>query len=198
MLLWTVAIAQRGGSGGGNSGKGGSREPVVGEWTDTTWSDNPFMAKLDVNIGGFSYICGGSIIATDERNGKGVILTAAHCLEGARDVNVWIGCTKTNCRDDLAKGYGTDHWLVHPEYDEDMATNDIRWCNNDVALIFLKKAITVQVFNALPILRANSCHTFCSLIVGSNEYLAASRHQTTEQRRHHHRLRILRIVRGLP
>ena len=73
-----------------------------------------------------------------------MILTAAHCLEGARDVNVWVGCTKTNCRDDLAKGYGTDHWLVHPEYDEDMATNDFRWCNNDVALIFLKQAITVE------------------------------------------------------
>ncbi len=61
-LLWAVAVAQwggsGGGSGGGNSGKGGSREPVVGEWTDTTWSDNPFMTKLDVNIGGSSYICG--------------------------------------------------------------------------------------------------------------------------------------------
>lgn len=168
ILLCTAFVIQQSSSRGG--GRGGSRTAVVGEWTDTTWSDNPFMVKLDVNIGGYSYICGGSIIATDEWNGKGisnyipmsdsltdsrasnfnfyrklgVILTAAHCLEGARDVNIWVGCTQTNCRDDLAKGYGNDHWVVHPDYDESLATDDVRWCNNDVALIFLKRPINVE------------------------------------------------------
>lgn len=137
-VLLTVTVAKRG------SDKGGSRPPTVGEWTDTSWSDHPFIVKLDVNIDGYSYICGGSIISTDEWNGKGVILTAAHCVEGARAVNVWVGCTSTNCRDDMATGYGVDHWVTHPDYDSSLSTDDVRWCNNDLALLFLGRAIGVS------------------------------------------------------
>ena len=137
---WAVAFAGRNGGGGG-----GGRTTNVGEWTDTTWSDNPFMARLDVSKDDYSYICGGSIIATDEWHGKGVILTAAHCVYGAENVNIWIGCTSTMCQDSIASGFNDDHFVVHPDYNEDIATTDVRWCNNDVALIFLRRAITVKV-----------------------------------------------------
>ena len=137
---WALASARQ---------RGGGRISEVGEWTDTTWPDNPFMARLDVSKGDGSYICGGSIIATDEWKGKGVILTAAHCVEGADNVNIWIGCTSTMCQDSIASGFNDDHYVVHPDYDADIATTDVRWCNNDVALIFLGRAITVEVLHQM-------------------------------------------------
>lgn len=118
--------------------------PKLGEWTDTSWSDNPFMARLDISKDGYSYICGGSIVATDGWFGKGVILTAAHCVDDAENVNVWIGCSHTNCRDDLAKGYNDDAYIPHFAYDSSLATRDIHWCDNDLALVFLRQPITVE------------------------------------------------------
>jgi len=123
---------------------GSSNKPTLGEWTDTTWLDNPFMVRLDISKDGGSYICGGSIVATDEWEGKGVILTAAHCVEGADNVNAWVGCTQTNCRDALATGYNDDYYVVHPEYNSYLATRDVHWCDNDIALIFLKQPIEVS------------------------------------------------------
>ena len=135
ILSWALASAGRNAGGRTN----------VGEWTDTTWTDNPFMARLDVHKDDYSFICGGSIIATNEWNGKGVILTAAHCVYGADNVNIWVGCTDTMCSDRIATGFNDDHYMVHPDYTEDLSTTDVRWCNNDVALVFLRKAITVEV-----------------------------------------------------
>jgi len=107
------------------------------------------MVRLEISKNGGSYICGGSIIATEEHNGTGVILTAAHCVVGAENVNVWIGCTQTNCRDSLAEKYDDEFYVVHPEYDENMASSNTNWCNNDVAVVFLDRAISVEGATAI-------------------------------------------------
>merc|ERR1719474_2371184 len=71
------------------------------EWTDTTWSDYPFNARVLTEKGSSSYICGGSIIATNECNGKGAILTAAHCAYSADTILVGIGCNDFYCNDPI-------------------------------------------------------------------------------------------------
>jgi len=116
----------------------------VGEWTDTEWTANPFMVRLEIMKNGVSYICGGSIIATEQHNGTGVILTAAHCVVGAENVNVWIGCTMTNCGDSLAEKYDAEFIVVHSDYDQTTASSESSWCDNDVAVVFLDRAITVE------------------------------------------------------
>jgi len=113
------------------------------DWTDTTWPESPFMALLHILSDGSLYQCGGSIVATDEWEGKGVILTAAHCVYGADAVMVQVGCTQTDCSDQLATAYNDDFMVVHPDYNPDLASNDIHWQDNDIALIFLRESIDV-------------------------------------------------------
>jgi len=113
------------------------------DWTDTTWPESPFMALLHILSDGSLYQCGGSIVATDEWEGKGVILTAAHCVYDADAVMVQVGCTQTDCSDQLATAYNDDFMVVHPDYNPDLASNDIHWQDNDIALIFLRESIDV-------------------------------------------------------
>mmetsp|Transcript_30617 Transcript_30617/g.49793 ORF Transcript_30617/g.49793 Transcript_30617/m.49793 type:complete len:486 (+) Transcript_30617:45-1502(+) len=106
------------------------------EWTDTTWEEHPFMVK----VGG----CGGSIISTSGYGGKGVVLTAAHCLTGKSTVEVMVGRTQT-----MSGGstYKAAWWKVHEAYSTSTKVNDI-------GLVYLKDAIdhrgasAVQVYPA--------------------------------------------------
>jgi len=104
------------------------------------------MARMFIYDGPSSYLCGGSIIATDQCNGRGVILTAAHCVVGdhrADNVDVGIGCTMTDCSDSIAGKYTDDFYVVHDDYDPSLSTSDFNWINNDLALVFLEEEITV-------------------------------------------------------
>eukprot|EP01084_Bolivina_argentea_P151230 263986_1 len=86
--------------------------------------------------------CGGSILTVDGHNSNGAILTAAHCVEGAVSLEIYIGCTNSNCwykvgYDGASKYYvdaNIDTVRIHPARDADEH-------NNDVAIIFLNETI---------------------------------------------------------
>eukprot|EP01084_Bolivina_argentea_P187568 323053_1 len=91
-----------------------------GEWRDSTWDEYPFMVRFV----GYSD-CSGSILSLNGHNGKGVVLTAAHC---AGPTTVAIGDTTYNV------GSRTIHENFVGEFEYPYA--------NDIALIYLTQAIT--------------------------------------------------------
>ena len=117
--------------------------PKLGEWTETKWSDNPFLVRVDVTKNDEFYSCGGSIIATHEHDGKGVVLTSAHCISEAHEIEMWIGCTTGMCVDAVAEVFVAEHYVVHPEYQENNCSI-ADWCHDDIAIVFLDRAIEVE------------------------------------------------------
>jgi len=124
--------------------------PKLGEWTETQWSDNPFLVRVDVSKSGEFYSCGGSIIATHEHDGKGVVLTSAHCVSEAQDMEMWIGCTTGMCVDAVAEVFVAEHYVVHPDYQENNCSI-ADWCRDDIAVMFLDRAIDVEGAASVPL-----------------------------------------------
>eukprot|EP01084_Bolivina_argentea_P142043 249560_1 len=112
------------------------------DWTDTTWEENPFMVQVRRHTESTHELsaigCGGSIVYKGNDNDDAVILTAAHCVAGALNVDVLVGCTKTNCSDDHLS-YTTKNYIVHPQYD-----SSIHYSNNDIALVYVANASNIS------------------------------------------------------
>lgn len=149
------------------------------EWEDTTWSEYPFMVFLHVTKsnenGDKSYGgCGGSIIAIDQADGKGVILTAAHCVTPSADqleqgyvlerVIVFVGLDGYTSEIIALREYSAyvatpDSVLIHEGYD--VAFEMTGWKDDDIALIFLSEAIDhsgaekIELLSDLSVIRNN-------------------------------------------
>eukprot|EP01084_Bolivina_argentea_P299048 515460_1 len=115
-----------------------------GEWIDTNWTSFPYMTRLQIEHSSGTSICGGSIISKSDSNGKGVILTAAHCVYGASNIEAFIGCTYTDCTDYPSPShYPFDHLIIHPDFDPSLTfSSSPIWRDNDIALIYLQTTIT--------------------------------------------------------
>eukprot|EP01084_Bolivina_argentea_P206247 352178_1 len=103
-------------------------------WTDAEWAQFPFMVSL--------YSCGASILTLNGHNGKGALLTAAHCFGGGRP-SVWIGCKSLYCDQ-----YDIESVTFHQDY-----VNNADEFKNDIAIIFLKEPITYE--GAIPVVVAS-------------------------------------------
>lgn len=105
------------------------------DWDDVSFDQYPFMANLRHP----TKQCGGSIISKQ----PGIILTAAHMLDDINplDIEVWIGCTRTDCTDSPSSGlrlkYKVSRYEVHEGYRQDGGMH------NDVALLFTEIPIAM-------------------------------------------------------
>jgi secreted trypsin-like serine protease len=89
----------------------------------------PFMAVLDIgDAAGGSYLCGGTLIDPDS------VLTAAHCLEGATDVNLAVGRTVLSQQNQGQVRSATD-WFIPSGYD---GSRDDRY---DAAVLTLDRPV---------------------------------------------------------
>eukprot|EP00485_Elphidium_margaritaceum_P009556 CAMPEP_0202700904 /NCGR_PEP_ID=MMETSP1385-20130828/14037_1 /ASSEMBLY_ACC=CAM_ASM_000861 /TAXON_ID=933848 /ORGANISM="Elphidium margaritaceum" /LENGTH=505 /DNA_ID=CAMNT_0049358195 /DNA_START=73 /DNA_END=1590 /DNA_ORIENTATION=- len=117
--------------GGSSSGSSGTNDNHGGsEWFNAAWEDHPYMVRLRMSKNGYT-VCGGSIISLNGYGGKGVVLTAAHCVNGISSVDVYVGQSTVGSG---GTTYSGASYLVHPSYSLDPI-------QNDVALIFLNSAI---------------------------------------------------------
>eukprot|EP01084_Bolivina_argentea_P266541 452108_1 len=107
----------------------------IWEWTDATWGEYPFMISLR-RYG--NHWCGGGILSLNDNDGKGVVITAAHCLQNGNynTFTVAIGCTLSACPANEATTYNIESWTIHENFE-----NAYPW-PNDIALIYLTQAIT--------------------------------------------------------
>nr|XP_022909844.1 transmembrane protease serine 9-like [Onthophagus taurus] len=87
-----------------------------------------YQAALRVTVGTENYFCGASLISTR------YLLTAAHCVDGASEIQVTLGAHKINEAEDTQVKITTDAYTMHSGWD---ATQII----NDIAVIDLKQEI---------------------------------------------------------
>eukprot|EP01084_Bolivina_argentea_P297219 512029_1 len=106
------------------------------EWTDTEWSAFPYMVLVkDCSPSWACGQCGGSILSLDGIDGKGAILTAAHCARGS-NIFIHIGTTDTHCC--FKPGVKTYN-VINKKIGHQMFTGG---GNNDIAILYLDSAIT--------------------------------------------------------
>lgn len=115
-------------------------------WIDAKWEDLPFMVQLRNNGDG---ICGGSILTLNGHNGKGAILTAAHCVDRLSNsaVTIYIGCTTSSCSTDSKTIHNVESIAIHANYAGPV--QGANYGENDIAIVYLTKPITQS--GAIPV-----------------------------------------------
>lgn len=90
----------------------------------------PYIVALILGLPDYGQsFCGGSIISSN------FILTAAHCLEEAIQINVLAGIHNVFLdTPDYNQAVFPDNFIMHPQYDTDTLQNDI-------GLIFLSRQL---------------------------------------------------------
>ena len=113
---------------------------IIGGNTATD-GEFPFLVRLYINIGGSSYLCGGSLLSDTW------VITAAHCLDGAAasGVSIRAGSNQKSSGGELVYA---DQLFLHPDYDP--ATFD-----HDIALIELSSAVTAPKTGTIDRLTTN-------------------------------------------
>ena len=103
--------------------------PIVNGTTTTDFRSVVFMSAA--TGGGWGGVCSGTLIAPKW------VLTAAHCIEGAADIDVYIGYNMTGSSSGVERRVWVNDWIPHPEY-----TGSSSYISNDVALLELGVSIT--------------------------------------------------------
>eukprot|EP01084_Bolivina_argentea_P222128 376059_1 len=82
---------------------------------DVPWSSYPFVVAIVDSK--YKRICSGSIVSKSNENGKGVILTAAHCNMSSGGF-VKLGCGNIKVKKSTCQSYifGTTGWIQHKNY----------------------------------------------------------------------------------
>lgn len=99
-----------------------SVNPRIVDGREADLGQFPFYAFLQVHLGGVKgSACGASLL-----NGEW-LLTAGHCLQGAKSVDVILGETDLQHLTEEAVGIpvGRKGIFIHPEYDPKQTLNDV-------------------------------------------------------------------------
>lgn len=106
----------------------------------------PFQVALYIYINSATYFCGASLITNEW------VVTAAHCVEDATSFVLLLGAHNLSAVEDNRITYTSTEYVIHEDWDS-------YWLRNDVALIKLPEAVTL-----------NSYINTVQLASGSNTY----------------------------
>nr|O97398.1 RecName: Full=Chymotrypsin; Flags: Precursor [Phaedon cochleariae]CAA76928.1 chymotrypsin [Phaedon cochleariae] len=90
----------------------------------------PYQIFLVASAGETSWTCGGSLIT------KRYVLTAAHCIQGAKSVHVTLGAHNLAKHEASKVTVNGRSWVIHEKYD---STN----IDNDIGVIQLERNLTL-------------------------------------------------------
>jgi secreted trypsin-like serine protease len=103
--------------------------------TEVTYNKYPWFAYLSIDKSDGSYMCGGSLIADK------FIITAAHCMDGAKSVTIVLN---TNVLSPLPSTAILKHGVniyIHSNYDPDKIENDIAMIELDTSIQDIAPAV---------------------------------------------------------